>query len=368
MTAFRTAHAASADWRSATGRIASGLGGGSEGELPGLGFVYVTDHFAGSFREIITQLRKTAGVRDWVGSVGVGILADGEELNDQPAIAAAVIPLPAGGWRLVADDVEPLSPPEADVSTEFPVGIVHADPGRSDTPRQIARLAERTGAFLVGGLASSRQELSPAPPPFTGSAVSGVLLREDVRVQTGLSQGCTPLGPVHRITEGREQVIMMLDGRPALDVFNEDIGERLARDLRRMGGYIHAALPVEESDRADYLVRNLIGIDPMRRWLAIAAQIEPGDRVMFVRRDPASAREDLDRMLVHLTRRLDGPPAGALYFSCVARGEHMFGEPGAEVAMIRRTIGPVPLLGFACGGEICNGRLYGYTGVLAVFS
>jgi hypothetical protein len=134
---------------------------------------------------------------------------------------------------------------------------------------------------------------------------------------------------------------MMLDGRPALDVFYEDIGERLARDPSRIGGYIHAALPIEDSDRADYLVRNLIGIDPMRRWLAVGAQIASGDRVMFVRRDPAN----LDRMLTHLARRLDGPPSGALYFSCVARGEHMFGETGAELAMIRRTIGPVPLLG-----------------------
>jgi small ligand-binding sensory domain FIST len=367
MTVFRTAHAALADWRRATEHVASGLRDGAD-DVSALGFVYVTDHFADSFPEIITQLRKTAGVRDWIGSVGLGILVDGEELNARPAIAAAVVSLPAGSWRLVADDAEPLAMREADVSTVFPVGIVHAHPARADTPQQIARLSDRTGAFLVGGLASSRHELPPALPPFTGSAVSGVLLRQDVRVQTGLSQGCTPLGPVHRITEGREQVIMMLDGRPALDVFKEDIGERLARDARQIGGYIHAALPIEDSDRADYLVRNLIGIDPMRGWLAIAAHLEAGDRVMFVRRDPASAREDLDRMLTHLARRLDGPPAGALYFSCVARGEHMFGEAGTELAMIRRTIGPVPLLGFACGGEICNGRLYGYTGVLAVFS
>ncbi len=359
MTAFRIAHAATGDWGRATESIASALGRGDD--VRGIGFVYVTDHFAHAFAEIISRLRTTTGLRDWVGTVGLGILADSEELNDQPAIAAAVLPLPAGAWRLVADT----GPVPA--AGAYPVGIVHADPGNADTPRNLARVAERTGAFLVGGLASSRQDLPPAPPPFAGSAVSGVLLRQDVRVQTGLSQGCAPLGSVHRITEGREQVIAMLDGRPALDVFNEDVGEEVARDPRRIGASIHAALPIEESDRGDYLVRNLIGIDPMRRWLAIGAKIEPGDRVMFVRRDPVSAREDLDRMLSHLARRLTGAAKGALYFSCIARGEHMFGQAGAELAMIRRAIGPVPLIGFACGGEICNGRLYGYTGVLAVF-
>ncbi|MFO1153636.1 MAG: FIST C-terminal domain-containing protein [Rhodospirillales bacterium] len=364
MTAFRTAHAVHSDWRTAVARVASSLGNGDPA-IPALGFIYVTDHFVDAFAEIIADVRKATGVQDWVGSVGLGILADAEELNDQPAIAAAVLHLPADGWRLVADTGLRLT---GNGWGTYPVGIVHADPGNGDTPRQLTDLAERTGAFLVGGLASSRRDLPPAPAPFTGSAVSGVLLRDDVPIQIGLSQGCTPLGPVHRITEERHQVIMTLDGRPALDVFNEDIGERLARDPGRLGDYVHAALPIEDSDCADYLVRNLIGIDPMRRWLAIGADIAAGDRVMFVRRDPGSAREDLNRMLSHLARRLDEPPRGALYFSCVARGENMFGEAGAELAMIRRSIGTVPLLGFACGGEICNGRLYGYTGVLAVFS
>lgn len=167
---------------------------------------------------------------------------------------------------------------------------------------------------------------------------------------------------------GRDQVITSLDGRPALDVFYEDIGDDLARDPARIGGYIHAALPLADSDRADYLVRNLVGIDPQRRWLAVGADIAPGDRIMFVRRDAQSARQDLDRMLADVCRRLDAPPTGALYFSCVARGERLFGQPGTELAMIRHAIGPLPLLGFACGGEICNGRIYAYTGILVVFT
>ena len=60
-------------------------------------------------------------------------------------------------------------------------------------------------------------------------------------------------------------------------------------------------------------------------------------------------------------------PRGALYFSCVARGEHMFGSRGAELRVIRDALGEVPLVGFFCNGEISRDRLYGYTGVLTLF-
>jgi len=90
--------------------------------------------------------------------------------------------------------------------------------------------------------------------------------------------------------------------------------------------------------------------------------------MMFVRRDSNSARKDMMAMLANLDKRLTSRPRGGIYFSCVARGPNMFDKPGEEVAMIREVLGDFPLVGFSCGGEISNGRLYGYTGVLAVFT
>src|SRR5207253_11205460 len=71
----------------------------------------------------------------------------------------------------------------------------------------------------------------------------------------GLTQGCVPVGPVHRIDEARDNVLMVVDGRPALAVFCEDIGAELTADLRRVGGLIFAGLPVAGSDTGDYLDR-----------------------------------------------------------------------------------------------------------------
>ena len=189
-----------------------------------------------------------------------------------------------------------------------------------------------------------------------------------VSITTGLSQGCSLIGGRHQITGCQRNVIQTIDDRPALDVFKEDIGEVLARDLRRVGGYIFAALPIPGSDTGDYLVRNLIGIDPDQGLLAIGDLVHPGMEIQFARRDAETAREDLVHMIQGLLSRLPGPARGALYHSCLGRGRNLFGEDSAEMQLVRRLLGDVPLAGFYANGEISHHRLYGYTGVLTLFS
>jgi len=89
--------------------------------------------------------------------------------------------------------------------------------------------------------------------------------------------------------------------------------------------------------------------------------------VQFCRRDGAAAEKDLVRMVADVKRRSSGEPRGALYFSCLARGANLFGEKGRELELIERELGPIPLVGFFCNGEISHDRLYGYTGVLTLF-
>ena len=60
--------------------------------------------------------------------------------------------------------------------------------------------------------------------------------------------------------------------------------------------------------------------------------------------------------------------AGAIYVSCAGRGGPHFGSPSAELALVRHALGDVPLVGFFANGEIAHRHLYGYTGVLTVFT
>jgi small ligand-binding sensory domain FIST len=345
------------------------------GEIPegaNLGFLYVNDLLGDQIEPIVEQLRRRTGVADWIGSVGIGICSSGTEHFGGPALAVLLAALPADSFRLFG----PLSDGrtlDADIAAwvrrKHPMlGVVHADPRDAASAATIAELAAATGSFLVGGLASSRgRPYQLVGRPVEGG-VSGVLLAPEVAVATGLTQGCSPIGPARRITRAQENIVIEIDGRPALDIFKEDIGELLARDLRRVAGLIFAAFPVRGSDTGDYLVRNLVAIDPANKVFAVAGEFAEGDAILFTRRDAPSAAQDLGRMLGDVKRRCAGEtPRAGLYFSCIARGPNLFGQDSEELKMVRAELGDFPLAGFFANGEICNDRLYGYTGVLTVF-
>jgi small ligand-binding sensory domain FIST len=189
-----------------------------------------------------------------------------------------------------------------------------------------------------------------------------------IEVATGLTQGCSPIGPVHTITDCDDNIVMAIDHRPALEVFKEEIGDVLSRNLNRAAGYIFAALPVQASDTGDYLVRNLVGIDPNKGWIAIGDLVAKGDPILFARRDRPNAETDLDRMLSRLKQRIGKPIRGGVYVSCLSRGVNLFGPDSAEARRIAARLGDFPLVGFFANGEISHGRLYTHTGVLTLFT
>ena len=339
-----------------------------------LGLLYVTEPLAGDLDDILSQLRQRTGIADWTGAVAPAICATGIEYFDTPALAIMALEVPAEKFRLVPSITAPegsdkvLNPMSDWMAAQHPrFAIVHGDPRGAGVQSLVPTLAGTTEAYLVGGLTSAATQTGQIAGMATGGGLSGVLFAETVPVATGLTQGCSPIGPLRTITAMEDQIITELDGRLALDVFKEDIGDLLARDLQRVAGYIHAAVPVSGSDTGDYMVRNLMGIDAGQGWLAIGAALSEGDQVMFVRRDAASAVKDMARMLDSLKTRSGTGIRGAVYHSCIARGPNQFGPGSQELTMIRDVLGDFPVIGFFGNGEISNDRLYTYTGVLSLF-
>ncbi len=366
------AHSSDADWRVAADACLEALGG--DGANPAnLGFVYASDGFAPHFAEIHGYLRAATGIEHWVGSVGLGICAGGVEYFDKPALCLLTGTFPEGSFRVFAGIVDDLETFDADHGdwcdqAQARFAMVHGDPHNGGIGVLVNGLCERMeGGFVVGGLTSSRSAHPQLADGISSGGLSGVLFDPRVGVATRLSQGCSPLGPRHDITRCRGNVLMQLDGRPALDVFNEDVGAILAGDSARLGASVFAGLPVKGSDTGDYLVRNLVGIDETNGLVAIAEVVEEGDRVMFCRRDAEAAKDDLRRMLMELARTLDRPPLGGIYYTCLARGPNLFAAEGEELALIEEVLGNIPLVGFFGNGEISHNRLYAYTGVLTLF-
>ncbi|MBI4195662.1 MAG: FIST C-terminal domain-containing protein [Betaproteobacteria bacterium] len=364
---FRYGHSAVADWSEAAQSCIAQLGTGEAN----LGFLYVTDLLSDHLAEILARLRERTRVEHWVGSVGVGVCATGREYLDEPAMAAMVGEFEPDSFRVfsgIANEADVDSVPLKCGPAPANFAIVHADPYNRRVTELVGRLAERVeSGFLVGGLTSSRRQNLQIADEVTEGGLSGVSFSDGVTVATRLTQGCSPVGPKHVVTACQSNVIVTLDGRPALDVFKEDIGEALARDLNRAGGHVFAGLPIPGSDTGDYLVRNLVGIDPTNKLLAIGEVLDPGASIMFCRRDGRTAREDMARMLESIRKGLFTQPRGGVYYSCLGRGASLFGPDSEELKMVREALGDFPLVGFFCNGEISHNRLYGYTGVLTLF-
>lgn len=365
---FKYGHSAAPQWREATQACLSQLG-----EIPAtanLGFIYVTDRLTGQMQDILSMLKQATGVTQWVGSTGLGICSTGQEYLDQPALAVMLGEFPAQAFR-VFPTIRQLDemPDVASVGNSAAYfAIVHGDPENQNIPALIEEFAaSMESGFVVGGLTSSRNKHVQVADDITRGGLSGVVFTAEVALTTRLTQGVSPLGVLHEITECEDNVVMRLDGRPALDVLKEEIGEVLSRDLKRLSNYIFVGLPIAGSDTGDYLVRNLVGIDVQQKLLAIGDTIENGRQLLFCRRDGASAVKDMQRMLAEIKSGINGVARGAVYFSCLGRGESLFGPDSEELKMISRELGDIPLVGFFANGEISHNRLYGYTGVLTVF-
>jgi small ligand-binding sensory domain FIST len=366
MSKFRYGHGRGKDWHEAAQSCLAQLGKGGT-----LGFLYATDLLSERLEEILTLFRRGTGVEHWVGTVGMGVCATGQEYLDECAIVAMTGEFEPASFRIFSDvtdqdSLEALNLECGGGPATF--AMVHANPNHAEIPALIAGLAEKVeSGFLTGGLTSSRQRNLQIADDVSEGIISGVAFADTVTVATRLTQGCTPIGPKHMITAAQRNVLLTLDGRPALEVLKEDIGEERAESLNRIGGSVFVGLPIPGSDTGDYLVRHLVGLDPANQLVAIGEMVQPGGSVMFCARNRATAREDMSRMLESIRAGLYAEPRGGVYYSCLGRGAELFGADSQELKMIRESLGDVPLVGFFCSGEISHNRLYGYTGVLTLF-
>lgn len=366
MDRFRLGHSSAAPWQSAVDDCLAQIG-----DIPAqanLGFVYATDQLAGDLGAVLRHLKQHTGIAHWTGTLGIAICCTGNEYYDQPALAVLVAGFPDAGFHM-------LNAPGAATAGELSrcddgvrVALIHGDPRNHQLPEMIERLPTQLGnGFLVGGLTSSRGYHYQIADEITEGQLSGVVFDSQVPIVSGLTQGCSVIGAVHTVTECDRNIAIRIDDRPALEVFNEEIGEVLARDPARLAGYIFAGFPVPGTDTGDYLVRQITGTDAEQGLLGVGDLLSPGQSIVFCRRDGDTAVADLRRMLTGVRKRLDGTPRGGVYFTCLGRGQHMFGAPSREMQYIAEELGDIPLVGFYANGEISGNQLYGYTGVLALF-
>lgn len=328
-----------------------------------LGFVYFSDRYAEHADALLARLRDATGINHWVGSMGLGVCGRGDARIDAGGIAVLAGRFDSESFRVFSGR-QPLT----GGGHQPYFAVVHADPHTPDMADLVSDMAGKVSSgFVTGGLSSAREGTLQIADGVLSGGISGVGFAPSVTVATRLTQGCTPLPGHHRISAAERNIVAKLDDRPALEVYKAAVGEALAKDLPRAAAQVLVGLPVPGRDAGDYLARNVIGADPDNGLIAINEEVEAGRELIFLRRDAAAARKDLQRMLDELRASLPSAPKGGLYFSCLGRGGNLFEDDAVEPQMIRDTFGDIPLAGFFCSGEISHDQLYGYTGVLTLF-
>ena len=407
MKLFLHAHATHPDWRIALALAAAQIEAqrarARRGARPTLGWVYLSDHYAERGRSAAGRTATSAG-RGWPGSArwASGIAANGVEYFDEPALVLMLGDIPPADFR-VFSGARPLAGSSARASTPHRAGARR--PAHADLGELIAEMADRTGHRL------------PVRRPGECAQPQPAHRRRRVRGR-----------PVGRRLQPRSGAVVARDpGLPAGRAGAPHHRRRTQPGRRRSTANPRSTAccatcsskALEPREALPQLRETLVGLsDPQRRrlvprrassaptrgcatWsastrrgaaIAIGDEAETGMQLAFCTRNTEAARRDLVRICSEIREELE-PDALPLETALALRGSEVGaartrhgGSPAPSMSaaraaagptsahhrpnwrVVRHALGDVPLVGFFAAGEIARHHLYGYTGVLTVFT
>ena len=364
-------------------------------DAPDLAVVFASSHYQQNFEaipQLVSQgLGNGSSAPMIMGCSGGGIIGNGQEVEQSPALSITAASLPdvtVTPFHLASDAL-----PDLDAGPASWEGLLKVSP--SDAP-QFVLLADPfsfpiqnlimgmdfafSGAAKIGGLASGGQQQG-GNALFLGSRVHrsgavGVAMHGNITIDTVVAQGCRPIGQPMRITQSRQNLLESLDGDTPLNVLRSLYPTLNERDqgLMRNSLFLGVVMDefIDEPQQGDFLIRNVMGMDDRTGSLAIGEMLKEGQLVQFHLRDADTSAQDLSAVLERYAGdNRENDVHGALLFSCLGRGQYLYGRPNHDTDLFRDKVGAVPLGGFFCNGEIgpVSGTtfLHGYTSSFGIF-
>ena len=355
-----------------------------------LGLVFLSPKFFPHAQQTLEILRVHARIPLLAGCSSGGLVANAEEIENAGGLVLALYSLPGAkltGVRFTQEDVA-----AADGADFWPAAaggapknangwLAFLDPFHLDAEAWLRSWNKSYPAQPVyGGLASG-----DFPEPLAQVYLDGDVFEDggvaiaiggEVALAGVISQGCTPIGDAWTLTRVEQNLIRHIGNRPAYTVLSETVQQLPPEEQRQAQGNLCIGLVVneylEDFQRGDFLVRNLIGGDPQSGVLAVGALPRTGQTMQFQRRDATTADEDMDELLARAKKDLAGATIyGGCLFCCNGRGKTLFGRPSHDAALVQKHFDLPGLSGFFCNGEIGpvgeKNFLHGFTAALALF-
>lgn len=358
---------------------------------PDLAVTFVSPHHEAGYEKVSGLVKRLLRSAKVFGCSGGGIIGNGEEIERRPAVSITSASLP--GVEIADFHLHGGSLPDLDAGPAFwedmvkvssnqdPQFVVLADPFSFPVQNLLMGLDFAfSRSVKIGGMASGASQqggnaLFLNDRVYRAGAVI-LALHGNITVDTVVAQGCRPVGQLMRITESQRNLLVKLDGRPPLEHLKELFQTMNSRDQGLMQHSLFLGVVMDElletPQQGDFLIRNVVGMDDSTGGLAIGEMLKEGQLVQFHLRDAETSAEDLTAVLGrYAIDNRENQLQGALLFSCLGRGQYLYGRPNHDTDIFHEKLGQVPLGGFFCNGEIgpVSGTtfLHGYTSSFGIF-
>ena len=366
-----------------------------------LGLVFISSAFASEYSRLLPLLAEKLSVPVLIGCSGGGVIGttvsgETQELETEPAISLTLAHLPGVKvqvFHIVAEEL-----PDLDSSPDAWVDLIGVP--ASPTPQFILLSSSFAsginnllqgldfaypGSVIVGGQASGGG-MGGRVGLFCNDAEEhqnlyregtvGIALTGNIVLETIVAQGCRPIGKPLQVTKADRNIILELDDKVPLMVLRDLIASLSEQERTLAQHSLFVGVAMDEFKLAlqqgDFLIRGILGVDPAAGAIAIGDRVRPGQRLQFHLRDAQASAEDLELLLQSYQHQRDSEPSAvaALMFTCLGRGEGLYGKPNFDSELFRRYINDIPVVGFFCGGEIgpVGGRtfLHAYTSAFGI--
>lgn len=344
------------------------------------------------YKDILRTVCDITHTTNLTGCSGIGVLTNSAEIEVEPGVCVLAVSSNSimttsfmcgdtkdEGLRAGVEIGKRLKPLEHDKA----LLALLPDPFNFHPELLFRGIESQLGHIPIVGASASENPYINETAVFYGDnvsrrSVSGILMKGEFDYSIGITQGCQPIGNPSVITRCENNIIMELDDKPAYDVLKRHVPQTILENPHDLIRTLFVGFSPDPGGRKlvgkDYLIRNIMGINPERGIIAVAENVRDGQTIVFAIRNPQMAREDLKQMLERIksSSGSEKPFEFGLFFNCCARGSSLYGQKGIDTAYINHYLEGVPIIGFFGNSEFASlhgkNQLFTYTGVLVLIS
>lgn len=176
-----------------------------------------------------------------------------------------------------------------------------------------------------------------------------------LKIGYGSLGGWDPFGPQRTITKSKNNILLEMDGKNALQLYKEYLGE-LAKGLPASGLLFPLSLSVKDKTGKEVqVVRTLLNVDESEQSMTFAGDMPEGVKAQLMKANFERLIDGAEKAAsMSLESLVGSKPELAILISCIGRKLVLKERTVEEIDAVRSIIGQqAAITGFYSYGEIC---------------